>query len=290
MKRIKCWMIMMFFFGLTSNLYSQENPDETAIKTLVKKVTEAWNNHDSDSLASLVDESVIYVSSDSQQVHGKEAYLDLHKRVLENATFKNSRSHSTLRNLHIFPASNGGNSLAVLDVQWRLSNIQSTENQDAPARRGHSDLILKKSGDGAWKIIAHRTFRLESQDSITVIKEAFAKRQESWNKQDMDGLLSVIADDINYESSGGEMISGKEALKKKYLSLFTGPLKNSKSTYAVEQVQFVQDDIALVDAAWTLETENGKSKNGKSIILMRKFLEREWKIVSLRPRIDKSEN
>ena len=58
MKQINFLMTLVCFFGITSNLYSQDNPDETALKKLINKGTEAWNNHDADALALLVDDTV----------------------------------------------------------------------------------------------------------------------------------------------------------------------------------------------------------------------------------------
>ena len=284
MRQIKFWITLVCVFGLGSNLFAQDTTDEVAIKALIEKVTTAWNNRDAASLGSLVDEAVIYVDSDGKQLHGKQAYLKRHEEVLQIPALKESRSYSTVRNLHLFPSAKNGSSLAVLDVQWRLTKILSNDNQKAPDRQGHSDLLLKKSAGGAWEIMAHRTFRFESLDATASIKKAFTQREQAWNTQDLDGLLSDMADDVQYESSDGEKISGKEKLEAKYRSLFAGPLKNSKTKYEIEQVQFVQDDIALVDANWTIKTNDGNSKTGSSVILMRKFLEKDWKVVSLRPR------
>ena len=285
MRQIKFCVMLVCVFGFSSTLFAQDSPDEAAINALIGKVTEAWNNDDTDSLALLVDESVIYVDSSGNQIQGKEAYCERHKEVLQNPALKESRSSSTLRNLSIFPASENAGSLAVADVQWQLTNIRSTDTQKTLGRQGHSDLVLKQA-NGAWKIVAHRTYRLETPAAIASIKEAFVRREQAWNKQDLEGLLIGIADDISYESSAGERIAGKKDLKEKYLTLFAGPLKNSKTRYTIEQVQFIQDDIALVDTTWTLETNDGNARTGSSTILMRNFLEKDWKIVSLRPRVD----
>ena len=121
MRQINFWVMLVCVFGFNSSLFAQASPDEAAINALIGKVTEAWNNHDTDSLALLVDESVIYVDSSGNQIQGKEAYCERHKEVLQNPALKESQSSSTLRNLSIFPASENAGSLAVADVQWQLT-------------------------------------------------------------------------------------------------------------------------------------------------------------------------
>lgn len=64
-----------------------------------------------------------------------------------------------MRNLHVFRTSDGRNSLAVLDVQWRLTNIHSSEDQNAPDRQGHSKFVLKEVSFGKWKVLAHKVYR-----------------------------------------------------------------------------------------------------------------------------------
>lgn len=285
MTQIKFWVALVFVFGFGSSLFAQHGRDDNVlIYALITEGTDAWNNHDADALASLVDDAVIYVSSDGKQIQGKEAYRTLHKQVFENPAFKDTKSYNTLRNLHIFPASEGGTSLAILDMQWLLTSIHGSANKDAPDRQGHSELILRKNGeDGDWKLLAHKTYRQEP-DREAAVRAVFAERLRGWEEKNVDVLLNSMADDVIYESSNGETISGKTLLRERYSALLTGPLKSSKHTETIKSIRFVQDDLVLVNAQWKNEIE-GASKSGTSTALLRKFQEKNWKVVSLQPAV-----
>ena len=281
MRQIIFWVMLVCVFGFNSSLFAQASPDEAAINALIGKVTEAWNNRDADSLASLVDESVIYVDSSGNQIQGKEAYCERHKEVLKNPALKESRSSSTLRGLSVFPASENAGSLAVADVQWRLTNIRSTDKQKAPDRQGHSDLVLKKGDDENWKLLAHRTY-LQKSDREAAVRAVFAERLKGWQEKDVDILLGSMAEDVVYESSNGETVTGKTPLRERYAELLAGPLKESTHTETIKSIRFIQDDLAIVHADWINEIGD-TSKSGSSTALLRKFQQKSWKVVSVSP-------
>ena len=209
------------------------------------------------------------------------AYHALHAKVFKDGHFKDTKSYNTLRNLHIFSASEGGSSMAVLDMQWLLTSIHATEDKNAPDRQGHSELVLKKNGDGVWKLLAHKTYRQEPDREATV-RAIFAERLKGWEEKNVDVLLNSMAGDVVYQSSNGEIVNGKQILSERYAALLAGPLKDSKHTETIESLHFVQDDLALAEGNWSMEAADGSKKSGHSVVLLRKFQEKNWKIVALR--------
>ena len=281
MKKAILVVVVVCIFGFGSSLFAQQGGDEIAIRGILQSLDISWNHRNTDSMALLVDEFVVYVDSDHRKFRGKKAYCERFKETLRKPALENSRSETTLRNLDIFSASVNDGNLAMADVQWRLTNIKNDRNQDAPDRFGHSKFVFTKIANGDWRILAHKTYQ-QDPDREDQVKFLFNRRQVAWKQKNVGFLMATVADDVVFESSNGETIRGKKLLREGYTALLEGSLKESNYTETVESVRLIQDDLALVRANWTSEKDS-VSKSGTSVFLLRAFNRLNWKVVSIQP-------
>ena len=86
----------------------------------------------------------------------------------------------------------------------------------------------------------------------------------------------------------GKMAKGRTEIEKLVSEEHNGPLKNSKAEMAVQNIRFLDDDLALVDAEHNLE--NAKGPGGKvlkhqtfRVTAVLKKEDGKWFWVSARP-------
>jgi len=115
------------------------------------------------------------------------------------------------------------------------------------------------------------------------VHAAIAAFDAGWNKHDPDALAALLADDAVTVTPRGTRVEGRVAHHDMYAS--PGPTKQTQSTTTVEGVQWLADDLVLVDARQTLDgpgTEALGANQAHAVIVLR-WDGGGWKIVAARP-------
>ncbi len=75
----------------------------------------------------------------------------------------------------------------------------------------------------------------------------------AWNVGDARFLVAIFAQEAVVVNPLGEMASGRAEIERVIGEFLSGPARGSKHTSVVSRVQFVTDDVAVVDGEATLE-------------------------------------
>ena len=106
-----------------------------------------------------------------------------------------------------------------------------------------------------------------------------------WNAHDSDHLADLFVADGTLVTPTGTRVQGREALAELFAS--PGPTKQTTSVTKVEAVQFLADDMAIVDARQTLSgpgvEQLGSSEARLTAVL--RLVDGQWRIVAARPSV-----
>jgi uncharacterized protein (TIGR02246 family) len=114
---------------------------------------QAWNAHDMEAAASLVETDVDFVTVAGVWLRGRDEFL-LHHRELHRLQMRNScwRTHgSSVRGL--------GDGLALAHVEWSIQGDRDPDGTPRTGRRGHFSWVLQRQGEG-WLIVAAQNTNL----------------------------------------------------------------------------------------------------------------------------------
>ena len=151
---LRAAIVMTLWFALSPAAFGQQNSTDvktktkaddaagTALKQLLDTYTEAWNRHDSHTLAMLFTEDCDYVIVSGGNTHGREA-LETSFAKNFNSNLKNSTRTDSIRRMRFLTPD-----IASLDDYWVL-NVPGQ-----PPREGYYNWILVRQG-GRWLIAIH---------------------------------------------------------------------------------------------------------------------------------------
>ena len=76
--------------------------------------------------------------------------------------------------------------------------------------------------------------------------------QAAWNRHDMDGLASLVAEDVDYVTVVGahEWEKGREEFKRRHAQVHQTMFKDSVLTIKETYVNFIRPDIAIAHVLW----------------------------------------
>lgn len=130
--------------GLSSDLQN-----ENAIRKLYAGFTEAWNKHDSKTMASFW-----AIDGDDMEPDGTHAkgIHEVERLFLQeqNSVFKDSTLNLTIETVW-FPDAD----VALVDGSYTVSGVKDLEGKEVPTRKGHLTSVLIREAD-TWRVAAAR--------------------------------------------------------------------------------------------------------------------------------------
>lgn len=130
---------------------------------------------------------------------------------------------------------------------------------------------------GISSVVAQNTEKSNSQQQeIYLLIEQYNQARE---KKDVTELQKILTTDVDQLVSSGEWRRGVE-------SSVEGMLRSSnrnqgKRTITIEQIRFLDSDVAIVDTRYQIELSDDKIRNlWSTFIVVRK--DNEWKITAIR--------
>jgi uncharacterized protein (TIGR02246 family) len=88
--------------------------------------------------------------------------------------------------------------------------------------------------------------------SRKAIEDIAASFQAAWNRHDMDGLASLVAEDLDYVTVVGarDWEKGRKEFKQRHAEAHQTIFKNSVLTITENHVKFIRPDIAIAHVLW----------------------------------------
>ena len=147
--RCICYLIILFAISLRS--FSQEDKiyhaeDLDALKSLPVKWEKYWNNHNVDSLGTMLKEDVDFVNLAGVWLKGKEATVKLLRQV-HQTTFKSSIwTTDSMEIRYVKP------DLAILHIGWGISGDVDPDRSSRKPRHGIFTWVVIKE-KGQWQLL-----------------------------------------------------------------------------------------------------------------------------------------
>lgn len=95
--------------------------------------------------------------------------------------------------------------------------------------------------------------KVNRQTDEELVRKTEAAYDEAWLRGDIDGILSHFTDDALLISPRNDVAVGKAEIRNLFQNLLTGEARNSKHTSRITRINFVSDDVAVVDGVATIE-------------------------------------
>lgn len=80
-----------------------------------------------------------------------------------------------------------------------------------------------------------------------LIRKTEASYDQAWRHGDIEGLLICFKDDALIISPRNDVAFGKDQIRKLFSDFLAGEGKSTKHTSSISRVNFVTDDVAVVD-------------------------------------------
>jgi uncharacterized protein (TIGR02246 family) len=122
---------------------------ENSVRDLYAKFNEAWNRHDTQSMAGMWALDGDHQEPDGHTAKGRAAVLDLFTKQ-HQTVFKDTKLDMTLDAVWFITANT-----ALVDGSYEVSGIRTPDGNTLPPRKGHLTSILLHE-DGRWWIVASR--------------------------------------------------------------------------------------------------------------------------------------
>ena len=129
------------------------NPDETAIRQVVKQVEDGWNAHDGKAFAAPFTADADYVVINGIRQSGREAIEKSHTAIF-TTIYQDSRNAGTVKSIRFLRPD-----VAVVHVEWNLEF-----NAGGEPRKGHAmnTMVMTKDG-GKWSIAAFQNTSIRDE-------------------------------------------------------------------------------------------------------------------------------
>ena len=119
--------------------------------------------------------------------------------------------------------------------------------------------------------------------STAELAELMVAHDNAWNAHDPDAMVALVTEDATVIAPQGKRVQGHEALRELYAS--PGPTKQTTSRTRIDSVQWLTEDIALVDATQSLSGP-GVAMMGVSeahVVAVAKRVDGQWRFSAVRP-------
>lgn len=115
------------------------------------------------------------------------------------------------------------------------------------------------------------------------LEALLAAHQEAWNTHDVDRTMALFADDATLVTPMGTRAVGAAAIRD--VMAAPSPTKQTTSVMELEAVQWLSDDLVVIDAKQTLAGP-GVAVLGASeakLVAVARRVDDSWKLVAARP-------
>jgi uncharacterized protein (TIGR02246 family) len=119
--------------------------------------------------------------------------------------------------------------------------------------------------------------------SAAVLEELFAAHDQAWNRHDAQAMAALFSPDGTLVTPSGTRVEGHDAL----VSLFSqdGPTKSTSSVTRIDAVQWLSEDLVIVDATQHVSgpgTEDASGVDAQLVAVVRQ-VDDAWQIAAARP-------
>ncbi|WIG97779.1 SgcJ/EcaC family oxidoreductase [Myxococcus sp. SDU36] len=80
------------------------------------------------------------------------------------------------------------------------------------------------------------------------ILQLVSEQTEAWNRQDAVAWSKDFAQDASFINIVGTVFEGRDEIQQRHAGIFASIFKGSQSQVTVRKVQFIREDLAIVDA------------------------------------------
>ena len=129
---------------------AQSQQDLNAIRKLENSWRDAWNRHDAEEMADLVDDRVEFLTINGQRIKGKQEVVT-YLTTTHRDKYKQSRWTTRDIRIEILKPT-----VAVVHVDWTLDGEKRTDGSAVPSREGSFSRVVTKHGT-KWLILASQT-------------------------------------------------------------------------------------------------------------------------------------
>jgi uncharacterized protein (TIGR02246 family) len=124
--------------------------------------------------------------------------------------------------------------------------------------------------------------RFLAEEAIRDVEKAY---DHAWRTGDIDGLLACLATDAVLMNPYGEIARGQAEIRHELTEVLRTLGSDSKHTSVISQIEFVTDDVAVVDGEAFVQDAQGDGGTGSlhhqfTDVLVRR--NREWLIAHIR--------
>ncbi|MEX0789719.1 MAG: SgcJ/EcaC family oxidoreductase [Actinomycetota bacterium] len=110
---------------------------------------------------------------------------------------------------------------------------------------------------------------MDHQADEGVIRAVEAAYDAAWGAGDVESLLACLTDEAVLVSPRGDLVRGHTEIGRELTSLLAGPVRGSAHMSRIIRVEFVTDDVAVVDGEATVDPAG--EAEGTGIPLVHRF-------------------
>jgi uncharacterized protein (TIGR02246 family) len=240
---------------------------DSAGRAVAEAWLKAWNTHDVDALADVVDERVDFITVGGRWLKGREAFKEHHTRL--HTTVSRGGSTDELRETH---AQQLSPDVLLVHVEW---STKGDRDPDGTAREPHDTImtwVLTASG-GRWRIRASQNVNVTEslrfgtgiattavmpaptpdQSADTSGRRAAEAWQKAWNTHDMNALADVVDERVDFVTLNGRWLKGREVFKQHHTQLHTTLAREATVAIRGTHAQRLSPDILLVHVEWSMK-------------------------------------
>lgn len=128
---------------------------------------------------------------------------------------------------------------------------------------------------------------LNIQQDETSIRALEAAYDKAWKDGDIDAIMSYFIENAVVVNPLGVVSSGKAEIRKMLGEFLSGPGKDSKHTSIISRIDFIKDDVAIVDAYAVIDDLRLSSDSNEATVTHHFTdivvkLDNEWKFAHVR--------
>ncbi len=136
---------------------SSNEQAESAVRSLVDSLVDAWNAHDAGRFAAVFHEDADFTNVFGMRAQGREAIERFHAPIFETMFRDSHLSAPETRVRFIRP------DVAAVDVRWEMTGARDPRGDPWPLRRGLMSLVCARE-DAGWAIAVMHNMDLPSEE------------------------------------------------------------------------------------------------------------------------------
>ena len=97
----------------------------------------------------------------------------------------------------------------------------------------------------------------ENSKDREAVKAVALNFQDAWNRHDMKALASLVADDVDFITVGGNRMRSKKEFEELHTKTHAMMFKESVLTTKNTEVKFIKPDVAVAHIEWGMKGDKG---------------------------------